>query len=378
MSANARFFTRSNCRDIDVDQLRKDIKKYGCYNSSQTSIAPTGSISFIAHTSSGIEPIFALAYTRKIEKLDKQYDVVIVADPIFESYLNTFQLDKKEKILKYVSENKGSCLGCPDLPAVIQRTFVVAGDIHPDWHLRILSASANNVSLSVSKTVNLPMESTKKNIADIYIKAHEMGIVGLTVYRDGCREGILNHINGGVKLESIQRHDAPKRPDDLPCNIHEITVEGEMYLVMIGLLNGTLYEIFVTKDYKSIKLEGEKTGIIRRVGKSKYNLIVNDSESDEEKTVIENIGKVSKSIYGSLSRLISTNLRHGVPLQTVVEQLNKTVGFTEFDKIVSRVLKRYILDGEEVITSEVCPECKSKLKYYDGCKTCQCGWSKCG
>ena len=385
MSANERFFTKDKCREIDVEQLKRDIKKYGCYNSSQTSIAPTGSISFLADCSSGIEPVFALAYTRKIEKLNKEYEIVTICDSIFEEYITNNYLHEKDKILEYVSKNNGSCKGCNELPKSVQDIFVVAGNIDKEWHLKILAAVANNVSLSVSKTINLPSDATKRQIADIYIKAHEMGIIGVTVYRDGCREGILNHIDGGIKPESVQRHNAPKRPEKLPCDIHEIRVEGEQYLVMVGFLNGTIYEMFVTKDYKFIKLEGHTTGIIKKIkDKNKkdkmtyYNLIVNDSEKDEEKTVIKNIGKVSKSIYGSLSRAISTELRHGVPLQIVVDQLNKTEGFTEFDKIVSRILKHYIKEGEEVLTSEVCPECGGKLRYHDGCKSCPCGWWKCG
>ena len=88
MKANKRFFTRKKCRDIDVEQLQEDIKQYGCRNSSQTSWAPTGSISTLSQVSSGMEPVFALSYARKVEKMDRQYDIMYITDPIFKKYLD--------------------------------------------------------------------------------------------------------------------------------------------------------------------------------------------------------------------------------------------------------------------------------------------------
>lgn len=380
MSANRRFFTKSHCREIDVDALVKDIKKYGCYNSSQTSIAPTGSISFIANSSSGIEPIFALAYTRKIEKLNKQYDVVYVGDPVFEDYIKNKPKELQAQIMEYVSKNQGSCQGCSHLTKDEQRLFRVAGDIDPVWHLRILAATANNISLSVSKTVNLPGSATRKQVADLYIKAHEMGVIGVTVYRDGCREGILNHLKeeSDRNLEFIVRKEPPVRPDDLPCNIHGITVDGEEYLVLVGLLNGTLYEMFVAKNSKGWKAVGNLKhgeGVIRKIKSKQYDLIVNINDKEE---IVEDIGSLCKPVYNALNRLVSLCLRSGDPLQLIVDQLQKSVGFRDYHHVVSRVLKTYIRDGEEVISGEVCPTCKSTLRYYDGCKVCNCGYGKCG
>jgi ribonucleoside-diphosphate reductase alpha chain len=380
MDANKRFFTKESFMDIDLVELQKDIKKHGCYNSCQTSIAPTGSISFIADTSSGIEPVFGLVFTRKIEKDNKQYEKVYIVDPVFKNYIETKYPSECDKIYEYVSNNKGSCKGSEILTREEEKRFMVAGDISPEWHLNILQAVANNTSLSVSKTINLPKDCSKKELGEVFLSAHEKGIIGVTVYRDGCREGILVHKDQALP-DHIQRHDAPKRPVDLECDIHEINVTvnsgRERFVVLVGKLAGTLYECFVTKDLKNkLDFDKNKTGIIRKVKKGHYDLIINNE------TYIEDLSSIFGGLFGALSRSVSTELRHGVPLQIVVEQLQKDrfTGFQEFDKCVARVLKHYIAEGEQVMTSETCPQCGSKLIYIEGCKSCEarCGWAKCG
>ncbi len=383
MDANKRFFNKEKFMGIDLNELKSNIKKYGVYNSCFTSIAPTGTISYIADCSGGIEPVFGLVFTRKIEKENKSYEKVYLVDPIFEKYIEQHYLEIKNHIYEYISDNKGSCQGCKFLTKYEQNIFKVAGDITPNWHLRILSSAANNVSLSVSKTINLPQDCSKEEIGDVYLKAHEEGVIGVAVYRDGSREGILVHKEDDAQ-QFVKRRNAPKRPLDLECDIHEmnISIEGkkERLVALVGKLSGTVYEIFVTRDIKN-KLDFNKhpKGIIRKIKKGKYDLIITNGE---EKVYIEDISSVFSGPFGTLSRLVSMSLRHGTPLQIIIDQLQKNniSGFFEFDKCVARVLKKYIDNGEEVITSDICPNCSSNLIYVEGCKSCsnkECGWSKC-
>jgi ribonucleoside-diphosphate reductase alpha chain len=386
MDANSRFFTSDSFMSVDIAKLKMDIKKYGMYNSCLTSIAPTGTISYIADCSGGIEPVFGLVFTRKIEKENKTYEKVYLVDSIFKKYVETTYPDKSSKIYEYVANNNGSCQGCELLTKKEQSTFKVSGDISPDWHLKTLAASANNINLSVSKTINLPKNCSEKEIGEVFLKAHELGIIGVTVYRDGSREGVLVHNDNtsNVLPEHIERQHAPKRPTDLPCDIHEMNVmtdgKKERFVALVGKLAGTVYEIFVTKDNNNkLDFNKHKTGIIRKVKKGRYDLII---VNGEEKIYIEDMSKTFGGKMGTLSRLVSMSLRHGCPLQIVTNQLAKGIdgSMLDFERCVARVLKHYINDGERVITSETCPDCGKKLVYIEGCKTCsdRCGWSKCG
>jgi len=368
-------FYKANERILkDADKkLLKDLKKYGVRNSSFTSIAPTGSISFMANTSSGIEPVFALTYSRKIEKKDKEYDIVYISDPIFEDYLNKSFEDKvKNKILKQVADNNGSCQKCEDIPEKDREVFQVAGDLTPMDHLETLKEVAVNTSLSVSKTINLPKSATKEEISNVYLKAHEYGIIGTTIYRDGSREGILVH---NTDEEGIIERSAPKRPKELPCHIYRITVHGEKWIVFVGLYKGHPYEVFSGKvDLVDIPSSIED-GILIKVKKGLYQF------KHGEETLIKDIGKLFTSgAEEALTRQISTNLRHGTPIDFIIEQLEKSYGtVVDFNKSILRALKRYLKDGTE--SSMVCPECGNKLIYFDGCTSCDspdCAFSKCG
>ena len=384
MDANARFFTSETFMEIDVSKLKANIKKYGMYNSCLTSVAPTGTISYIADCSGGIEPVFGLVFTRKIEKENKGYEKVYMIDGVFRKFVEKKYPEQSTKIYEYISKNNGSCVGCDMLTKKEQSIFKTAGDITPDWHLKILAAVANNINLSVSKTINLPKNCSEKEVGEVFIKACELGVIGVTVYRDGCREGILVHNNDIQMPEHIERHNAPKRPEDLPCDIHEMNVvidgKKERFVALIGKLAGTVYEIFVTKDIKNkLDFEKHKTGIIRKVKKGRYDLIIMNGE---ERIYIEDMSKTFGGKLGTLSRLTSMSLRHGTPLPFVADQLSKGVDGTmlDFERCVARVLKYYIKEGERVITSETCGSCGKPLIYMEGCKTCsdkECGWSKC-
>ena len=377
MDANARFFVEDSFMGIDLIELKANIKKHGVYNSCFTSIAPTGTISYIADTSSGIEPVFGLVFTRKIEKENKSYEYVYLVDPVFEEYIIKNYNDKKIEIYEYISKNSGSCQGCTLLTKEEQSTFKVAGDITPMWHLKVLAEVSNNISLSVSKTINLPNNCSEKEIGEIYVKAHEMGVIGVTVYRDGSREGILVHREEDKNKFVIAKTHAPKRPRDVKGELHLFTIGKHKYYTALGLdENNNPYEVFTgfnegKKD--EVFTETEK-GIIRKMSRGDYVFI----GEDKEKFSLTN-GHSDDSADG-LTRMISSNLRHGSDISYVVHQLEKTSGpMLSFSKVLARTLKKYIKDNT-VISGEVCPVCKNKLIRVEGCAKCsnlECGFSKC-
>lgn len=371
MKANERFFTK-NCRNVNIEELKEDIKKYGIRNSATTSIAPTGSISFIANVSGGIEPVFALSYSRKIEKLNKEYDIVYIADPFFETYLNTnFDENTKIKILKEVTENSGSCQKCSDIPEDIRKIFVTAEDLLPSEHLNILEATALNISLSASKTVNMKSSCTKEEVAEVFLDAHRRGIIGVTVYRDGSREGILLHNESISEQDSIIERHAPKRPRKLPCDVHKVMYQGKTWVVFVGLLKDKPYEIFAGAIEDVNIPKSILTGnLIKR--KSRHY-----SFEYEDEIIVDDIGKTfANKSQDAFARSVSMSLRHGAPVVYVVETLNKSEGdITSFSKVLARTLKKYVEDG---LDAGKCPQCGTRMQYKEGCVCCPaCGNSRC-
>lgn len=380
-NANVRLFENPR---IFGKQVLEQIKKYGVANSCNTSIAPNGSISYLANTTGGIEPLFALTYARKIEKLDKQYEVVFISDPIFDDYLtNNFDEKTKIKILKQVADDRGSCQNVAEICEEDRKVFVVAGDLTPMEHLNSLGVVSRNTSLSVSKTINLPATATKEEIAEVYLKAHDLGIIGVTVYRDGCRDGILVHNVDKDKKEAIVKNNSPKRPKSLPCHVYRMNIlnratgEGEKWIVFIGLLNDDPYEIIAGKidgiDFSSDITEGEMVKS-RKDGRKVYQFCHNGQ------ILVDDVaGAYVSEIREYITRLMSLALRHGASIEYLREVLQKSNGtIVDFNKAIIRAINKYV---KEVNQKERCPTCNAELIYVEGCIKCankECSYTKCG
>jgi len=215
-------------------------------------------------------------------------------------------------------------------------------------------------------TINLPNNATEEDVAKIYLKAWECGLKGITVYRDGCRSGVL--IN--KEEDKIFHTEAPKRPKELDCDVYHITVKGQPYFVLVGIYKGEPYEVFAGKN--GVVDKKVKTGKIIKLARSKYKAVFDD-ESE-----LSPIGAFTSDEEDTVTRLISTGLRHGASIAFIVHQLEKAKGdLSSFAKSIVKALKKYIEDGTE-IRGEECPECQGKLRRQEGCVSCStCGYSKC-
>jgi len=348
-----KFLESEFIKNLPVD-VRADIRKYGIRNICLNSNAPTGTISLTVgqNCSSGIEPIFSLEYDR-IVQVDNE--------------------DKIERIYDYAWLLYREKFGGEEIPDF----FKTALQIDPYRHVDIQAVIQKYVDNSISKTINIPENYSRKDYSNLFYYAYKKEVKGVTSFRVGSMKGVLNVINGkdGNRPLYICRTYAPKRPPELPCDIYEISVDKIRHIVLVGKLHGTLYEIFVTNDPENkIEKIGKKTGIIRKVKKNHYQLSI---DNGNEKICIDNIGKEFDEEYSSLSRFISMSLRHGVPLQFIVDQLQKDKNFVGFERSVARILKKYIKEGEKVLTDK-CRECGKDLVYKEGCVQCvSCGWSKC-
>lgn len=219
---------------------------------------------------------------------------------------------------------------------------------------------------------NLPKDASKELVEQVYKRAWEKGCKGFTIYRDGCRTGILVD-NTKEKIASITKTHALKRPPVLKCDVYHTTSKGEQYFVLVGLLgnDGDPYEVFAGKN-GNIK-RTIRTGNIQKLKRGRYSLLEDNGE-----IILESISENISDDQEAITRLISSNLRHGCDVGFVVHQLEKVKGdLLSFAKALSRVLKKYIPDQTK-IHGDICPECGENLVRIEGCATCRnCGWSRC-
>ena len=328
-------------------------------NATVTTIAPTGTLSIIGGCSSGVEPLFALCFTRNILDGERLVEV----NPYFEAALKEAGLGTPE-LMEQVVE-KGSIQSLDALPAAMRKVFVTAMDIDPVWHLRMQAAFQRHTDNAVSKTVNLPHSATEQDIHDIYWLAYKEGCKGVTVYRDGCKSlQVLATGEGQKKMDGEATAPAEKprlgvvrkRPEVVQGFTQKIqTGLGAMYLT-VNEIDGKPFEVFAT------------------------------------------IGKSGRSITAkaeAIGRLVSLALRSGVEVRDIVAQIKGIGGehpvfrgkglLLSIPDAIAWVLERRYLKDEHLgsgvadIEEHRCPECDEPLVFQEGCLICPaCGFSRCG
>ena len=321
----------------------EDIKTYGLHNSQLLTCAPTGSIATMLQVSTGVEPNFALHYTRKTQSLNGKDTYYEVNAKIVEDF---FAVPAK---------------GLATLPDY----FVESKDIAPIDRIKMQAVLQKYTDASISSTINLPNEATVDDVYNIYVEAWKHGLKGVTIYRAGCnREGILTT----KKPDSIPVTGAPKRPTVLPCDIHKIKVKGENFIVCIGLYEDKPYEVFVFRLKHNIELTDTK-GDITKVKKGIYNL-------NSKELVIANLLNTDISVEEKAATLYSSMLlRHGVNIKYIIKTAKKVNdNITSFSSAMCRVLAKYLPKEVE----GTCPNCGGKIINEGGCRHCEsCEWSQC-
>jgi ribonucleoside-diphosphate reductase alpha chain len=177
-----RWFQESIHRDQEEEQAGRLRSQEPRRNATVTTVAPTGTISLIANCSSGIEPIYSIAYRR----LSFESERMKFVHPLFEQYAREHGFYSKE-LMKRVAE-KGSLHDVPQVPGEAKRVFVTTHEIAPEWHVRMQAAFQKHIDAAVSKTINFPNSATVDDVKRAYLLAYQLGCKGITVYRDGSRE----------------------------------------------------------------------------------------------------------------------------------------------------------------------------------------------
>jgi ribonucleoside-diphosphate reductase alpha chain len=321
-------------------------------NATTTTIAPTGTLSILCGCSSGIEPLFALSFTRQVMDGESLVEV----NPHFEAALKHSE-HHSPKLMEEVART-GSIRDMKQLPEHLRRVFVTAMDISADWHLRMQAAFQKHTDNAVSKTVNLPNAATTEDIYDIYWAAYEMGCKGVTVYREGSKQDQV--LSTGERREPQTKPDGTvsvqKRPEVVYGFTQKVSTGlGDLYLT-VNELDGKPFEVFAT------------------------------------------IGRSGRSITAkaeAIGRLVSLALRSGIHVREIVKQLKGIGGehpvfqkkglLLSIPDAVAWVLEHRYLQHERPtpqdsgsLATPECPECGNQLVFQEGCFVCQaCGYTKC-
>lgn len=326
------------------DEVIEDIKKYGLFNSQLLTCAPTGSIGTMLESSTGVEPNFALSYTRKTQSLEGK-----------DTY---YQVDAKIVADYRTIHPKG------ELPSY----FVTSANINPLDRVKVQGELQNWVDASISSTCNLSKEATLDDVYNIYMQAWKEGLKGVTIYRSGCkREGILT--TDAPKPEGIQLTRAPKRPKELEADLHIVKAKGEQFIVLVGLLNGKPYETFAFRPNMTISMPVHKGTIVKK-SKMHYSFKSDLLQITDLELANDNVEERAATLYASML------LRHGVDIKYIIKTAKKVnTNITSFTSALCRVLNKYIV-SEPI--GEKCPDCGAELVREGGCIHCvSCGYSKC-
>lgn len=369
---------RNDFYDFILDQYPTQAKKmmqYGRRNVSWSTVAPTGTVSLLTQTTSGIEPVFKAFYTRR-KKITNESERVDFIDELGDKWQEFPVLHHKFKDWIYLfqnwnpNKNEVDLLTKNELQILFEKSSWYGSEADDiDWTKRVeLQGIVQKYTThSISSTINLPEDVSEESVAEIYMESWKKGLKGVTVYRDGSRSGVLVSDNETNKSrDEFNYVDAVKRPKELDAEVHMTKVAGVPHYVIVGLLNNKPYEIFI--ENKELPIG---KGILIKQSKGNYKFV----KDDYEKIVTSEMSDEQAAI----TRLTSTSLRHGADIKFLVEQLQKTPGdIFSFTKGLARVLKKYIPDGAK--STVTCNDCGSDdVIFEEGCNKCRsCGSSKCG
>ncbi len=354
-------------------------------NSAPTTIAPTGTISIIAGCSSGIEPLFALSYVRNVMDNTR----LVEGNPYFESVARREGFHSPELMRKLADH--GSLRGLdPAVPGWVERLFVTSHDIAPEWHVRMQAAFQAHTDNAVSKTINFPSQAGRKDVADAYTLAYELGCKGITIYRDGSKENQV--------LSTGDSGSAPAEASTGPARAEPVEAGAGRSLTPRGRPQ-------------------EMSGITERIRTGHGNMYITINFDEEGKpfevfTALGKAGGCDSAQLEAISRLASLALRSGIDIKAVVEQIRGITCCPAWDSgvlvrsgpdAVALALERHSISGSPPPAASPqmklfpkengkaawelngyqprgrCPDCNTTLAYQEGCLLCaSCGWNKCG
>jgi len=343
-------------------------------NAAITTIAPTGTTSMLADTSSGIEPFFAIRYEKNI----------VTGEKVVNLNHNFVKLAKRlgfwdEEMPEKIKENKGSLKGLKEIPEKIQQIFPVASDLSSEAHIRMQAAfQVSGVDNAVSKTINMPVEATPEDVMSAYLLAYSQGCKGITIYRDHSRQ------------KQILEKDAPlqNNKDIFLRRLPEVRHGGTWGLATpVGTLHVTINEDELGNPLETFFNVGKAGGDIPAIAEGLGRLISLDLRTTSSnlafkklEMIIEQLSGIggSSSVGFGLKKIRS--LPDGIA-RVLQSYLREKSGLSTEKK--EEKLEKSSLQEELPLTTNghngnICPQCgNTTLFYQEGCEKCFCGYSKC-
>ena len=383
--------------------LYDEMKQFGRRNIACLTIAPTGTVSLMTQTTSGIEPVFMPVYKRRrkvnpndpdvhvdfTDETGDAFEEFIVYHPKFMAWMEAKGYDTTKK---YTQE---------EIDAMVAESpyhKATANDI--DWLKKVQMQGRIQkwVDHSISVTINLPADVSEELVNDLYVEAWKCGCKGCTVYRDGSRSGVLIAAENKKKTADGKPVEEPctckppvvveTRPRVLEADIVRFQNNKEKWVAFVGLLDGRPYEIFtgLADDEEGILLPKSVTNgyIIKNVdenGVKRYDFQFSNKRG--YKTTIEGLSEKFDKEYWNYAKLISGVLRYRMPIEQVIKLVSSlqldSESINTWKVGVERALKKYVMDGTAA-KGQVCPNCgQETLVYQEGCLICtNCGTSRCG
>ena len=403
-------------------------------NCNVTTVAPTGTISIIANCSSGIEPLFAVAFMRNqagVLMPDVNEDFVAIARK--EGWYS-------DDLMRRIAE--AGHINFDEVPEKWRRVFVTANHIKPEWHIRMQAAFQENNDSAISKTCNFAHDATEEYVEEIYRLAYKLNCKGVTVYRDGSREMQVLSTGSTAKKVHDQATSSGKSEARADLSVSRANADLHGELAEVRAENQRLRKLMLDLEAENLQRRQKRSrpellrGTTRRVETPLGTLYVNITEDERGQPfeVFMSLGKAGGALMAdveALGRLISLALRSGIPMREVWRQLrgissDRVIGLgpnkvLSVPDAVGIAIERWMLEkngiqqellpgatgpvvapeaevapvvaragegsgGEQIMfggmqetLSGACPDCGSQLEYAEGCVKCHvCGYSECG
>lgn len=378
----------------------------GRRNVSFNTVAPTGTVSILAKCTSGIEPLFLPFYIRR-KKCMTDNDNVTYIDNVGEKYTEYLIIHNALKQWYNEQENQSwfdesianSLEKCKSeiIDEIYKKSpyyLSTANDI--DWTKRVelQGIIQHYITHSISSTINLPNDVSEDMVSTIYLESWRKKLKGITVYRDGCRSGVLvsskDNSNTNTNKICINSDSAAKRPKEIPCKIYRFNNKGEKWVGVVGLVDGKPYEIFtgmleklnipnwvedgfIIRNKEKVIVDGEEKL------KSRYDICYFDK--DGYRVCVEGLSRTFNPEFWNYAKLISGLLRHRMPLTYIVKVISTLnlddSNINTWKNGVIRTLRKFN-DSNMENNYEKCPECGGRLLREGGCLHClDCNYSKC-
>jgi len=360
-----------------------------------TTIAPTGTLSIIAGCSSGIEPLFGLTYVRRVMDGAELLEV----NPVFERVAREKGF-YSDDLMKDIAEH-GGCTGVAVVPEDVQRVFVTAHDITPEWHIRMQAAFQKYTDNAVSKTVNFPHSATREDVKKVYMMAYKSGCKGVTIYRDGSRdEQVLSTgaTEKARKAAATGQHVTvasaspelaeEKKPRNRPLLTHGVTQKlptgcGNLYITINEDEEG-ICEVFSTMGKSGGCAASQSEAVSRLVSLALRSGISIDSIIKQVKgircpspawgeggSILSCPDAIARALERYTKDVVSHQQHHKPRAAAAAPQA--TVGYVSNDGCAQGGNKNHLGLCPE------CPDCGGLLEFGEGCAFCRgCGFSKCG